>query len=73
MKSKATVDLEEFLAGRPMVRPYELARALGVSQMFLSDLASRGEIEVQRVGRAVLIPRSEVLRVFGGVEHDTAA
>lgn len=72
MKPQATLDLTQLLAGRTMVRQYELAQALGVSQMFLSDLAARGEIEVTRVGRVVLIPRSEVLRVFGGVE-DVAA
>jgi excisionase family DNA binding protein len=65
-------ELERFLDGRPMVRQAELARALGVSPSFLSEMATRGDIRVKRVGRLVLIPREEVLRVFG-VDTDEAA
>jgi excisionase family DNA binding protein len=71
-EGKRQTGLEQFLAGRAMVRQAELARALGVSQPYLSELASSGMLKVRRVGRAVLIPTEEVMRVFG-CEEDAAA
>lgn len=65
-------DLEEFLKDRPAIRSFELARALGVSRAYISQLIDRGEIKANRVGRIVLIPRSEVLRVFGGSDEIAA-
>jgi excisionase family DNA binding protein len=43
----------------------EAAKMIGVSERLLNYEVSRGRLRVVRVGRRVLIPRAEMLRLLG--------
>lgn len=43
-------------------RPKELAEALSIGLTFARELIAKGEIKSVKIGRAVLVPRSEVER-----------
>jgi len=43
----------------------EAARALGVSRNFGYELARRGEIQVIRLGRRILVPKATFERMLG--------
>lgn len=66
-------DLREQIAQGNDSRPRLIAAAIGLSYSGIYGMIARGEIEVRRIGEAVIIPNKEARRLLGMEPQQAAA
>jgi excisionase family DNA binding protein len=57
---------------RDAFRPGEVAARLGVSRDWIDDRIACGELRAVKIGRAVLVPRSEIDRLLAPAATSSA-